>query len=110
MNVTLAGKVAIVTGAASGIGLATVVQFLDAGAEGVVAVDIASEPPEALAGYMTPASGASAPSTARVRYVRGDVAVEQTAIDFTQAALGAFGRIDVLVNNAGTSVVKPLHE
>ena len=100
MNVTLTGKTAIVTGAASGIGLATVLQFLEAGADGVVAVDLAAEPPESLR-----------PHTAgRVRYVRGDVSAEETARCFTREAMDSFGRIDVLVNNAGVSVVKPLHE
>jgi NAD(P)-dependent dehydrogenase (short-subunit alcohol dehydrogenase family) len=45
--VTLAGKTAIVTGAASGIGLAVVQKYLDADANGVIAVDV-SEPPESL--------------------------------------------------------------
>jgi NAD(P)-dependent dehydrogenase (short-subunit alcohol dehydrogenase family) len=45
-----------------------------------------------------------------LKYVVGDVAIEQTARDFTRVALESFGRIDVLVNNAGISVVKPLHE
>ena len=100
MHVTLAGNAAIITGAASGIGLATVKQFLNSDIAGVVAVDL-SEPPAELLGSA---------DAARLRYVRGDVGVEQTAIDFTRAALDAFGRIDVLVNNAGVSVVKPLHE
>jgi NAD(P)-dependent dehydrogenase (short-subunit alcohol dehydrogenase family) len=100
MNVTLAGKTAIVTGAASGIGLATVLQFLEAGADGVVAVDLAAEPPESLRPY----------TAGRVRYVRGDVSAEETALRFTREAMDSFGRIDVLVNNAGVSVVKPLHE
>jgi NAD(P)-dependent dehydrogenase (short-subunit alcohol dehydrogenase family) len=101
VNVTLAGKTAIITGAASGIGLAAVLKFLDAGAAGVVAVDL-SEPPEALQSRSADAS--------RLRFVRGDVGVEQTAGEFTRVALEAFGRIDVLVNNAGISVVKPIHE
>jgi NAD(P)-dependent dehydrogenase (short-subunit alcohol dehydrogenase family) len=100
MNVTLTGKTAIVTGSASGIGLATVVQFLEAGAEGVVAVDLAAEPPESLRPH----------TAARVRYLCGDVSAEETARRFTQLAMDSFGRIDVLVNNAGVSVVKPLHE
>jgi NAD(P)-dependent dehydrogenase (short-subunit alcohol dehydrogenase family) len=40
MNVTLAGKTTIVTGAASGIGLAVVRKYLEAGADGVIAVDV----------------------------------------------------------------------
>jgi dihydroanticapsin dehydrogenase len=101
MNVTLAGKTAIVTGAASGIGLAVARSYLDAGASGVVAVDIVPEPPEALARQR---------DNCRLQYVVGDVAVEATAREFTRTALDCFGRIDVLVNNAGISVVKPLHE
>ena len=101
MNVTLAGKTAIVTGAASGIGLAVVLKYLDAEADGVVAVDIVPELPEPL---MQQAGNS------RLKYVRGDVGVEQTSREFTRTALDSFGRIDVLVNNAGVSVVKPLHE
>jgi dihydroanticapsin dehydrogenase len=102
VEVTLRGKTAIVTGAASGIGLATVLKYLEADAAGVVAVDVAAELPEPLARH--------AARGARLRYVRGDVGVEQTAVEFTRAALDAWGRIDVLVNNAGISVVKAIHE
>jgi NAD(P)-dependent dehydrogenase (short-subunit alcohol dehydrogenase family) len=101
MNVTLAGKTAVVTGAASGIGLATVLKFLEADIDGVVAVDLAAEPPDSLRRQS---------ATERVRYVCGDVSAEETARRFTRAAMDSFGRIDVLVNNAGVSVVKPLHE
>jgi NAD(P)-dependent dehydrogenase (short-subunit alcohol dehydrogenase family) len=101
VQVTLTDKVAVVTGAGSGIGLAVGRAFLEAGAKGVVAVDIAAELPEALTG---------AAADRRLRYVRGDVGVEQTAIDFTRAAIDAYGQIDILVNNAGVSVVKALHE
>jgi NAD(P)-dependent dehydrogenase (short-subunit alcohol dehydrogenase family) len=101
VEVTLRGKTAIVTGAASGIGLATVLKYLEADAAGVVAVDVAPELPEPLARH---AAGGD-----RLRYVRGDVGVEQTAVEFTRAALDAWGRIDVLVNNAGISVVKAIH-
>src|SRR3954454_21045859 len=98
VDVTLRGKTAIVTGAASGIGLATVLKYLEADAAGVVAVDVAAELPDPLARH--PEYGG------RLRYVRGDVGVERTAVEFTQAAVDAWGRIDVLVNNAGVSVVK----
>jgi NAD(P)-dependent dehydrogenase (short-subunit alcohol dehydrogenase family) len=101
MNVSLTGKVAVVTGAASGIGLATVLQFLLSGAEGVIAVDIAPDAPEPLRKIM---------ETGQIHYMCGDVAVESTAREFTRLAAESFGRLDVLVNNAGVSVVKPLHE
>jgi NAD(P)-dependent dehydrogenase (short-subunit alcohol dehydrogenase family) len=97
----LTGKVAIVTGAASGIGLATALAFLDADAAGVVVVDLAAAAPDAF----EPAIKAG-----RLKYVAGDVSLEETARQFTRSALDGFGRIDILVNNAGVSVVKPLHE
>lgn len=100
MNVTLSNKTAIVTGAASGIGLAVVLKYLEADAAGVVAVDV-SDPPETLRRLS---------HEARLKFVRGDVGIEETARRFTTMAMESFGRIDVLVNNAGVSVVKPLHE
>jgi len=102
MNISLAGKAAVVTGAGSGIGLATTRKFLEAGAQ-VVAVDrspglskvFADRPPE---------------ERERLEFVQGDVSIEATAKQFTAVALERFGRLDVLVNNAAVNVVKPLHE
>ena len=101
MKVSLTGKVAIVTGAASGIGLAIVQQFLDSEIDGVVAVDIAREIPDVLL---------QANYGSRLKYVSGDVTLDKTSNRFTQMALESFGRIDVLVNNAGINVVKRIHE
>ncbi|HZU35732.1 MAG TPA: glucose 1-dehydrogenase [Gemmataceae bacterium] len=94
----LNGKVAIVTGAASGIGAAIVRLFLEANAR-VVAVD-QREPagPRELGER----------SAERLRSLTGDVAEEATARAYTQAALEAFGRIDVMINNAGVAVIKPI--
>jgi len=41
--------------------------------------------------------------------VRGDVADEKTAIEFTQTALERFGKIDIFVSNAAISIVKAVH-
>jgi NAD(P)-dependent dehydrogenase (short-subunit alcohol dehydrogenase family) len=102
MNISLKGKVAVVTGASSGIGLAITRAYLDAGASGVVAVfrrnEIPSELAEALELYPD-----------KLVIVRGDVAEEQTAVEFTKVAIDRFGRLDVLVSNAAISIVKPLH-
>lgn len=103
MNISLAGKVAVVTGASSGIGMAIVRLFLESAAEGVVGVFLPTEIPGTL-------SDLKASYNDRLQLVMGDVGVEATAVEFTHIALQHFGRIDVLINNAGTSVVKPLHE
>jgi NAD(P)-dependent dehydrogenase (short-subunit alcohol dehydrogenase family) len=100
MLVTLNGKVAIVTGAASGIGLATVLKYMESDAAGVVAVDVVAKVPNALRPHLGK----------RLRYVCGNVGSDATAREFARVAVDAFGRIDVLVNNAGISVVKALHE
>jgi dihydroanticapsin dehydrogenase len=102
MEISLAGKVAIVTGAASGIGLAVVKTYLDCGAMGIVAVDRKRELPKEL-------SDALATHKDKLIFVHGDVSEEQAAIDSTLAALDNFGRIDIFVSNAAISIVKPLH-
>ncbi|MFC4468670.1 SDR family NAD(P)-dependent oxidoreductase [Streptomyces xiangluensis] len=87
----LAGKAALVTGAASGIGLATVHRFLEEGAR-VVAVDLdAGRTAEAVAGYEgVVLFGADIRDSGQV-----DAAYER--------ALAEFGRLDVAVNAAGIS-------
>jgi NAD(P)-dependent dehydrogenase (short-subunit alcohol dehydrogenase family) len=102
MEIALANKVAIVTGASSGIGLAVTRAYLECGAAGVVAVFRRKEIPEELEELRARSSG-------KLVIVHGDVGEEQTSIQFTQAALDSFGRLDVLVSNAALSVVKPLH-
>jgi len=102
MEISLAGKVAVVTGAASGIGLAITRAYLACGATGVVAVDRTKEIPETLREEQRLYQG-------RLEIVCGDVADEATAMDFTRSALDHFGRLDILVSNAAVSVVKAIH-
>jgi NAD(P)-dependent dehydrogenase (short-subunit alcohol dehydrogenase family) len=102
MNISLSKKAAIVTGAGSGIGLATTRQFLESGAQ-VVAVDRRPDLQSAFAEIPEE-------QKRRLAFVVGDVALEATAKMFTAVALEQFGRLDVLVNNAAVNVVKPLHE
>lgn len=103
MNISLAGKVAIITGTSSGIGFEIVRLFLESGAQGVVGVDLPGEIPAAVSKLKDSYGD-------RLHLVMGDVGVEATAVEFTRCALQHFGKVDVLINNAGTSVVKPIHE
>ena len=90
----LSGKVAIVTGAARGIGRATTQTFVNAGAKVVVA-DLRHEEATAFAaelkaaGHEAIACGVDVSNSAQVRQM-----VAQT--------IEAFGRVDILVNNAAT--------
>lgn len=91
---TLAGKVAIITGAASGMGAAEARLFASHGAQ-VVATDIAPFSPNS-----------SDADAERVHPMLHDVGDEASWDAVVQSALGRFGKIDVLVNNAG--IYKPL--
>ena len=88
-----AEPVAIVTGAARGIGLATTARLLTDGYR-IVAVDLAEAPFEDLADL------AGADGTRLVTVV-ADVATEEGWERITQACTDSFDRLDVVVNNAG---------
>lgn len=103
MEVSLSGKVAVVTGASSGIGLAVVRQYLLSGAKGVVAVFRRADLPPEL-------ETCQSQFPKRLEIVRGSVSEESTAAAFTTTALDRFGRIDVVVCNAAESIVKAIHE
>jgi 3-oxoacyl-[acyl-carrier protein] reductase len=91
-----AGKVAIVTGSASGIGAATAVSLAQAGAR--VLVNYTRSEAEARE---TAAAAERVGGEARV--VRGDVSDDADCRMLAEAAHESWGRLDVLVNNAGTT-------
>lgn len=86
----LAGKVAIVTGGASGLGRATVELFVEEGAQVVVA-DVNAEGGEAFAAELGSAAAFKQTDVADAEQV-------QAAVDF---AVKRFGGLDIMVNNAG---------
>lgn len=100
----LQGKVAIITGGASGIGLATVQKFLREGAKVLVA-DIDLERAEKVVAELEADGSAGAVAASRV-----DVSVYSEVEATVQRAVEVFGKLDVIFNNAGIAGGKPLLE
>jgi NAD(P)-dependent dehydrogenase (short-subunit alcohol dehydrogenase family) len=96
MDVNLAGRTAIITGASKGIGLAVATRFAASGAE----VAIIARGREALdnAVKIIAENG-----RARVAAIQADVAVAADLRRAYDEAMTQFGKIDIVVNNAGTS-------
>ena len=90
MSGRLEGKVAVITGGASGIGEGTVRRFVAEGASVVIA-DLQRGPGEALAAELGPTT----------RFVLTDVTSEHDVAATIDLAVSAFGRLDVMFNNAG---------
>lgn len=95
MSGRLDGKVAVITGGASGMGLATVERFLAEGAA-VVIGDLNADNGRAAQEQL----GAEG-YEGRVRFTRTDVSVEADMAAMVSLAVEAFGRLDILFNNAG---------
>lgn len=90
MDQRLSGRVAVITGGASGIGAATAQKFVEHGAK-VVLGDIQDEPLQAFVATL----GGNAIG------LRCDVTSEADVEALVNAAVEGFGRIDVMFNNAG---------
>jgi NAD(P)-dependent dehydrogenase (short-subunit alcohol dehydrogenase family) len=91
----LAGKVALVSGGASGMGLSEATIFAREGAKVVVA-DVLEAEGKQVADKIVAGGG-------QARFVKLDVTSEAEWDAAVKATVGAFGRLDVLVNNAGIS-------
>ena len=89
------GKIALVTGAASGLGAEAARRLAREGAA-VMLSDLNIEDGEALAEAISGAGG-------RAAFCRHDVTQEADWIQAVDAVVGRFGRLDVLVNNAGVA-------
>lgn len=104
MTARLAGKIAIVTGGAGGIGAATGQLFCEQGARVVLVDHDAAAMQAAVSGVR------AAVPAAEVLPVVADVGREETAAHVVAETTKAFGALDVLVNLAGIRAYEPLAE
>jgi 2-hydroxycyclohexanecarboxyl-CoA dehydrogenase len=88
----LQGRVAVITGSASGIGHSTALAMVEEGAAVVIA-DLDGEGATRVAGAIEEAGGSALA-------VRTDVADQASVNGMVDATIGRFGRLDILVNNA----------
>jgi len=105
MNTTHS-PVALVTGAARGIGLALVQWFLDEGYR-VALIDNDAQTLSATGERLREALGADA---GRLLVLHADVSLAQQVLGAVQQIDSHWGRIDALVNNAGVATFKPIAE
>ena len=104
-SMRLQNKVAVITGGASGMGLASAQRFLSEGAQVVIA-DYNGETGEAA----TKAAVAQGYGDA-ISFIRTEVAREEDVVAMLKHAIDRFGRLDVVFNNAGVGgAIGPLTE
>ena len=98
----LEGKVTLITGGAQGLGAAIAARFAEEGA----VVFVSDLKAEAGAGIVEEIKGKGG----KAFFVTLDVTNEQSWVDAVAAVLKEAGKLDVLVNNAGISIRKPIEE
>ena len=98
----LKGKVAIITGAAAGIGRASAKLFAREGA-GVVAVDLDRKGTEAIVDEIANDAG-------KAVAIAADVSEKASALEIVRRTRERFGRVDILFNNAGIVTPGKIHE
>jgi 3-oxoacyl-[acyl-carrier protein] reductase len=103
MTQTLAGKAALVTGAARGIGRAVAVRLAQSGAAVVVNYAGSAQQAQETASLIAAAGG-------KAVAVQADVSKASDVKRLFDACVTQFGRLDILVNNAGMMFTKPVVE
>jgi 3-oxoacyl-[acyl-carrier protein] reductase len=95
VSISLASKVAIVTGAVQGIGRAIAMRCAEAGCRGIAVLDIKID--ENAAGLTRDMEAFGA----EVLMVEGDVGNEKSVKDLIDKTTAKWGRLDIMINNAG---------
>ena len=96
MNIDLTGRSAIVTGGSKGIGLAVAARFAASGADVAIVA-------RGRAGLDEAAMTIGATARGKVLALQGDVAVASDISRTYEQAMQAFGKLDIVMNNAGES-------
>ncbi|MDQ1002213.1 2,3-dihydroxy-2,3-dihydro-p-cumate dehydrogenase [Neobacillus niacini] len=102
-NQLLAGKVAVVTGAAKGIGFELALDLAKNGANILIA-DVLETEAKLACEKLTEATNCQS------TYYIGDLSIEEHNIQMISKALDTWGKVDILVNNAGGGVILPFLE
>src|SRR5947207_2168694 len=98
----LDGQIAIVTGGASGIGLATVKAFVDRGAKVVIADYNEKAGKEVEKSLLE--------KEADVLFIKADVSAEESVKNLVAETVKIYGKLDIIINNAGVGTLSPTHE
>jgi citronellol/citronellal dehydrogenase len=106
----LAGKVAVVTGASRGIGEAIALRYAQEGAKVVVSARTVEEGDHPLPGSINGVVKRINDASGEAMAVRADLANAQDREDLIKATEGAFGPVDILVNNAAVTFFIPVED
>ena len=106
----LDGKNVLVTGASSGIGQAIAVRFAQEGASVAINYRNGAEQAEVTRTMVRDAYMANSRSGRRELFVQADVSIEEQVKTMFARVLDEFGRLDILINNAGIQKVGASHE
>ena len=106
----LAGQVALITGASRGIGRAIALEFARAGAGLGLLARSTDASPSRLPGTIEETARVAEAAGGRALSFAADVRREDEVANAVGKVLQAFGRIDILVNNAATFYDAPFHE
>src|SRR5579863_5361883 len=102
MGDELRGRVTVITGAGSGMGLAFA-EALSSQGVSIVIGDVDAPAGEAAAQKISNSGGQAV-------FCKSDVSNRLDARKLVEVAVEAFGRLDILINNAGLQHISPIHE